>query len=141
MVENSNGIFSQKELWLDVRNNSQRFAPHPSFIVGTLLLSCVTYRLARDARTNHIDEPFTGAARRKRSHVSPPRNARPVFRQYAAGVIVDLHLPLAGHAGTFEAEIKAADPCEERAEGHGHPFHARNVARASSESTPVSSQD
>jgi hypothetical protein len=48
--------------------------------------------------------------------------------KYAVGIVIDLHLPLAGHAGTFKAEIKTADPSEQRAEGHGHPFHARNVA-------------
>jgi hypothetical protein len=64
-----------------------------------------------------------------------------VLGEDAVGIVIDLHLPLAGHAGTFKAEIEAADPCEERAEGHGHPFHARTLPISSSESTPVSSQD
>jgi hypothetical protein len=33
--------------------------------------------------------------------------------EHAAGIVIYLHLPLAGHAGTLEAEIESADPCEE----------------------------
>jgi hypothetical protein len=51
-----------------------------------------------------------------------------VLGKDARGIVIYLHLPFADHAGTFEAEIKSADPSEQRAEGHGHPFHARNVA-------------
>jgi hypothetical protein len=35
-----------------------------------------------------------------------------VFRQYALAVGVNLDLPLAGHAGTLEAEIEAANAGE-----------------------------
>jgi hypothetical protein len=101
MVENADGIFSHKEPWLDVRNNSQRFAPHPSLIVGTFLFACVAHGLAWDARTDDIDEPFVGSARRERANVTPPSCVRPVFRQDAVGVVIYLHLPFAGHASTF----------------------------------------
>jgi hypothetical protein len=35
-----------------------------------------------------------------------------VLGEDAVGIVIDLHLPLAGHAGTFKAEIESADPCE-----------------------------
>jgi hypothetical protein len=98
--------------------------------------SCNADVLAGEAAADEIDGPISVAGR-EGSHVTVARHVGPVLGEDAVGIVINLHPPLAGHAGTFKAEIEAADPCEERAEGHGHPFHARNVARASSESTPV----
>jgi hypothetical protein len=112
MVENADGILCHKESWLEVRNNSEGFAPHPSFISSTFLLACVAHRLARDASTDEIDTPLVGRPRRERANVAPPCNVRPVLGKHAAGVIVDLNLPAALHASTFEAEVKPANPSE-----------------------------
>lgn len=112
MVENADGILRHKEPWLEIRNNSEGFSPHPSLIVNAFLFSCMTYRLARDARTDQIDAPLVCWPRRERPHVAPPCNVRPMLGEHAAGVIVDLNLPPALHAGTLKAEIEAANPSE-----------------------------
>jgi hypothetical protein len=137
IAKKSGGIFRHKESWAESRNNSQTLAPHPSLIRFAFLLAGHAHRLAGNPGAYQIDFPIVAFVWRECLNLAPPRNVGPMLCQNRRGVCVTLHLPLAGHAGTFEAEIKAANPCEERAEGHGHPFHARNVARASSESTPV----
>lgn len=112
MVENADGILRHKEPWLEIRNNSEGFPPHPSLIGCAFLLSCVAYRLARNASTNQIDAPLAWQSRRERANVAPPCYVRPMLGEHAAGVIVDLNLPPALHAGTLKAEIEAANPSE-----------------------------
>jgi hypothetical protein len=101
MVENANGVLCHKESWLDVRNNSEGFAPHPSFIVNAFLFSCMTHGLTRHASTDEVNSPLVGRAGWKCSHVGPPLNVRPMFGENAACVVVDLDLPPAFHAGTL----------------------------------------
>jgi hypothetical protein len=112
MVEKANGIFSHKEPWAEIRNNSEGFAPHPSLIARAFLLSCMAYRLARDASTDEINLPIGRISGRKRPHVAPPGDLWPVLRQHAASVGVDFDLPAALHAGPLKAEVKAADAGE-----------------------------
>ena len=112
MVENADGILSHKEPWLEIRNNPEGFAPHPSLIVGTFLLSCVAHRLARNSSTDEINPPVLGWPRRKRANVSPPLNVRPMLGEHAAGVIINLDLPPALHAGTLKPEVEATNPSE-----------------------------
>jgi hypothetical protein len=116
MVENANGVLCHKESWFDVRNNSEGFPPHPSLIVNAFLFSSMAHRLTRNASTNNINLPFIRPPRRKRPHVAPPLNVRPVLRQHPAGPIVYLYLPLADHTGTLEAQVEAADTSEQRPE-------------------------
>ena len=66
-------------------------------------------RLARRSSTDRIYIPFVCIVRWKRLNVAPSRDAWPPFRQYAAGITVDFHLPLADHPGTLEAQVKTAD--------------------------------
>jgi hypothetical protein len=99
MVKKADGIFRHKEPWAEIRNNSEGFAPHPSVIGSAFLLACVAHWLARHAGADEINTPIVGVANRKRPHVAPPRDARPVLRQNVAGVCVDLDLPPALHAG------------------------------------------
>jgi hypothetical protein len=113
MVEKADGIFRHKEPWTEIRNNSEGFAPHPSLIARTFLLACVAYRLARNPSTDKVNLPISRITDRKRPHVAPARHAGPVLRQHAAGVMVDLNLPPALHAGPLEAEVEAADSGEE----------------------------
>jgi hypothetical protein len=113
MVEKADGIFSHKEPWAEIRNNSEGFAPHPSLIVRAFLLACVADRLARHAGTDEVNLPIGRIAHRERPHVAPAGNARPMLRQHAAGIGVDLDLPPALHAGTLQAQVEAADPGEE----------------------------
>jgi hypothetical protein len=112
MVENADGIFRHKEPWLEIRNNSEGFAPHPSFVIGTLLLSGVAHRLARHAGTNQIDLPIGQITYWERANVAPPCYVRPMLGEHAAGVVVDLDLPPALHAGTLKAQVEAANPSE-----------------------------
>jgi hypothetical protein len=113
MVEKADGIFRHKEPWAEIRNNSEGFAPHPSLIVRTFLLSGMADRLARHACTDQVNLPISRIVNRKRSHIAPAGNAGPVFCQHAAGVGVDLDLPAAFHAGTFKPEVEAPNPGEE----------------------------
>jgi hypothetical protein len=112
MVENANGVLCHKESWLDVRNNSEGFAPHPSLIVNAFLFSRMAHWLARHASTDEIDPPLVCWPWWKRPHVSPPLNVRPVLGEHAAGVVINLDLPPALHAGTLKAEVEAANPSE-----------------------------
>jgi hypothetical protein len=112
MVENANGVLCHKESWLDVRNNSEGFAPHPSFIVNAFLFSCMTHGLARHASTDEVNPPLVGRAGRKCSHVPPPLNVRPMLGEHPAGIVVDFDLPSALHAGPLKAEVEAADAGE-----------------------------
>jgi hypothetical protein len=113
MVENANGVLCHKESWLDVRNNSEGFSPHPSFIVNAFLFSSMAHRLARNASTDEVNTPLICRPRRERPHVSPPLNVRPVLCQHAAGIVVDLNLPAALHSGTLETKVKTANASEE----------------------------
>jgi len=113
MVENPDGIFRLKEAWLEIRNNPERFAPHPSLIVRSFLLACVAHRLARNASTDQIDPPLIRRPRRERANVAPASDLRPVLREHTAGVVVDLDLPPALHASTLEPKVEAADASEE----------------------------
>jgi hypothetical protein len=58
MVKNADGILSHKEPWLEIRNNSERFSPHPSLIVCAFLLACVAHWLARHASTDEVNFPI-----------------------------------------------------------------------------------
>jgi hypothetical protein len=113
MVEKPDGIFSHKEPWAEIRNNSEGFAPHPSLIARTFLLACMAHRLARDASTDEVNLPIGRISHRKRPHVAPAGDARPVLGQHAASVGVDFDLPAALHAGPLKAKVKAADAGEE----------------------------
>jgi hypothetical protein len=113
MVEKADGILSHKEPWAEIRNNSEGFAPHPSVIVRTFLLASVADRLARHARTNQVNLPLSRISHRERPHVAPAGDARPVLRQHAAGIGVDLDLPPALQPGTLKAKVKAANPGEQ----------------------------
>jgi hypothetical protein len=112
MVKNPDGILSHKEPWLEIRNNSEGFAPHPSLIVGTFLLSCVAHWLARNASTDEINIPFLRRPWRERANVAPPLNMRPMLGEHAAGVVVNLNLPPAFHAGTLKPKVEAANASE-----------------------------
>ncbi len=112
MVENPDGVLCHKESWLEVRNNSEGFAPHPSFIVRTFLLSCVAHWLARNASTDEINLPFLRRPWWKRANVAPPCDVRPMLGQHAAGVVINLNLPPAFHASTLKAKIETANPSE-----------------------------
>jgi hypothetical protein len=112
MVENADGILSHKEPWLEIRNNSERFAPHPSFVICTLLLSCVAHRLAWHACTYQIDCPISLVTGRKRANVAPSRDVRPMLCEHPASVVINLDLPPALHASTLKAKIKAANASE-----------------------------
>jgi hypothetical protein len=135
IVEKVDGVFRHKELWLESRNNSETFAPQPAFIGFSFSLPCLTYRLARHACTDQINLPIVAFVWRECFNFAPTSDIGPMLCQNGRGVLIALYLPLAGHASTFEAKIKSADPCEERAEGHGHPFHDRTLPISSSEST------
>jgi hypothetical protein len=113
MVEKPDGIFSHKEPWAEIRNNSEGFAPHPSLIVRTFLLACMAHRLARDASTNEVNLPIGRISHRKRPHVGPSSHAGPVLRKHVAGIGVDLDLPPAIHAGSLKSEVEAPDPGEQ----------------------------
>jgi hypothetical protein len=113
MVKKADGIFRHKEPWAEIRNNSEGFAPHPSLIARTFLLACMAHRLARNPSTDKVNLPITRITDRKRPHVAPAGDARPVLRQHAASVGVDLDLPPALHAGPLKAQVEAADPGEE----------------------------
>jgi hypothetical protein len=99
MVKKANGIFRHKELWTEIRNNSEGLAPHPSLIASAFLLACMAYRLARNPSTDQVNLPISRITDRKRPHVAPACHAGPVLCQHAAGVIVDFNLPPALHAG------------------------------------------
>jgi hypothetical protein len=79
MVEKADGIFRHKEPWAEIRNNSERFAPHPSLIGSAFLLACVTDRLARHAGTNQIHLPFRRITDRERPHVAPSLHVGPML--------------------------------------------------------------
>jgi hypothetical protein len=113
MVEKADGIFSHKEPWAEIRNNSEGFAPHPSLIVRAFLLAGVADRLARHSRADQVNLPISRISHRERPHVAPAGDAWPVLRQHAAGIGVNLDLPPALHAGTLQAQVEAADPGEE----------------------------
>jgi hypothetical protein len=113
MVEKPDGIFSHKEPWAEIRNNSEGFAPHPSLIVRTFLLACMAHRLARNASTDKVNLPLSRIANRKRPHVAPASDVWPVLRQHAAGIGVDLDLPPALHASTLKAQVETANSGEE----------------------------
>jgi hypothetical protein len=113
MVEKADGIFSHKEPWAEIRNNSEGFAPHPSVIVRTFLLASVADRLARHARTDQVNLPISQIRHRERPNVAPAGDAGPMLRQHAARIGVDLNLPSALHACPLKAEVEAADPGEE----------------------------
>ena len=57
--------------------------------------------------------------------------------KYLAGVLVNLYLPLAHHPGTFEAQVKAADPGEQRPKCQWLPFHPPNIRAMSSSEMPL----
>jgi hypothetical protein len=113
MVEKADGILSHKEPWAEIRNNSEGFAPHPSLIGRAFLLACVADRLTRHARTDQVNLPISQIPHRERPNVAPAGDARPVLRQHAAGIGVDLDLPAAFHARPLQAQVKAANPGEE----------------------------
>jgi hypothetical protein len=112
MVENANGVLCHKESWLDVRNNSEGFAPHPSLIVGSFLFSCVAHWLAWNSSADEINTPLFRWPRRERANVAPPLHVRPMLGDHAAGVVINLNLPPALHAGTLKPEVEAANPSE-----------------------------
>jgi hypothetical protein len=58
MVKKADGIFSHKEPWAEIRNNSQGFAPHPSFIACAFLLPGMAHWLTRYASTDKINAPI-----------------------------------------------------------------------------------
>jgi hypothetical protein len=49
---------------------------------------------------------------RNRSDIPIAFDMRPVFLQYFVTERVNLHLPFAGHTGTLQPQIHAADACE-----------------------------
>jgi hypothetical protein len=112
MVKNADGILSHKEPWLEIRNNSEGFAPHPSLIVCAFLLACVAHWLARHASTDKVNSPVFWIAKWKRANVAPPCDVRPMLGEHAAGVVINLNLPPALHASTLKAKIKTANPSE-----------------------------
>jgi len=112
MTENANGIFRHKEPWLEIRNNSECFAPHPSLIAGTFFPSGNAYGLTRNASAYQINVPIRWLTKRKRANVAPSRDVRPVLGEHASRVVVNLDLPPALHASTLKPEVKAANPRE-----------------------------
>jgi hypothetical protein len=112
IVENVDGIFRHKEPWAQIRNNSETLTPHPSVIRFALSLSCLADGLARHAGTDQVNTPLVCCTRRKRPHVTPTINVRPMLGQYATGVVVALNLPLANHASPFKTKVKATNSGE-----------------------------
>lgn len=55
-----------------------------------------------------------------RSHVFESLGVGEVLGEYGSAVGVELDLPEGAHSGSLEAEVEAADPCEERADREGH---------------------
>jgi hypothetical protein len=113
IAENAGGVFRHNDAWAESRNNSEKLAPHPSLIGRPFLLARQAHGLARNAAADQIDLPRSAIVWRERPHVAPAGDARPVLRQHAAGIGVDLDLPPALHAGTLKAKVKAANPGEQ----------------------------
>jgi len=137
IAEKHGGVFCHKQPWLESRNNPEALAPHPSLIVGSFPMARLADRLARRPGTDEIDRPLVGIVWREGLHVAPSRGARPTLCQYATGVAVNLYLPLAHHPGTFEAQVEAADPGEQRPKGQWLPFHPPNILAESNLEMPL----
>jgi hypothetical protein len=137
IAEKHGGVFCHKQPWLESRNNPEALAPHPSLIVGSFPMAGLADRLARRPGTDEINSPLVGIVWRERLHVAPLWGARPTLCQNATGVAVNLHLPLAHHPGTFEAQVKAADAGEQRPKGQWLPFHPPNIRAVSNLEMPL----
>jgi len=79
-------------------------------IIAALTRSRVREGLARVAPAHEVDGFDVGPV--DSSDVAIARNLGPVFREYCAGVGVNLALPRNAHPGALEAEIETADPSE-----------------------------
>jgi hypothetical protein len=137
IAEKHGGVFCHKQPWLESRNNPEALAPHPSLIVGSFPMARLADRLARWPGTDEIDRPLVGIVWREGLHVAPSWGARPTLCQNATGVAVNLHLPLAHHTGTFEAQVEAADPGEQRPKGQWLPFHPPSLLAESNLEMPL----
>jgi hypothetical protein len=48
------------------------------------------------------------------SDISLPVDVWPMFGEHSVCIIVDLHLPFAGHSSPFKSKVETTDACEER---------------------------
>jgi hypothetical protein len=116
--EKHGGILCHKHPWLESRNNSETFAPHPPLIGFTFPVACLADRLARWPAANKVNVPVATVIGRKRLNVGPPSNVRPMLFKNASCVLVDLHLPRTLHPGPLKAEIETTDASEQGTESH-----------------------
>jgi hypothetical protein len=91
-----------------------------------LLPSCGADVLTWESAADDINVPISICGR-EGSHIVVAMDVRPVLGKNSASKVIDFYLPLTDHPGTFEAQIKTADPGEQRTEGQWHPFHATNI--------------
>ena len=78
MSKNRSGIFRHKELWLEIRNNSQCFSPHPSSIVWPPLFAGNAHGLTWNTCADEVDAPRFWIAVRKSANVCPSTDVGPV---------------------------------------------------------------
>jgi hypothetical protein len=103
-----------------------------------LLPSCGADVLAWESAADDINVPISICGR-EGSHIVVAMDVRPVLGKNSASKVIDFYLPLTDHPGTFEAQIKTADPGEQRTEGQWHPFHATNIRAEANLEMPLTS--
>lgn len=115
-------VLQERVPWSYCANDSEDFGPKMTLVMLAASLSGVTERLAGVPADEHVK--VSKLISFECADILVLGNCRPVFLEDAECVRVDLDLPDAGQAGSFETQVKPADASEEADEGHGCPSGA-----------------
>lgn len=119
-------IFRQHPQWTCSLHNLQKRRPEPSFIGRSLSLSGTACGLARHAPCDQIN---SGQSLGQQPRVFELWNGWPVLCENLQAEGVRLALPLAGHAGAVQPQIKATDTREETAIRHAGSLLGRQIGQ------------